>query len=99
MQLSHGVLEITGQHPRQDIHRPSHRVFHHLPHLGGRAAKHVAGDGILVARVADTDPQSQKATIRHMTENIPQAVVTAMTTTLLQANDARRKVEIIVHIT
>lgn len=58
--------------------------------------KHVISDLIVITGMANADTQAEKIIIPQMTDCIAQAIVPAVTPTLLQAVVARDQIEFVV---
>src|SRR5438270_10389795 len=80
-----------------DLYAAIERRFDQLALARGRRRQHVAGDEVLVPRVADADPQAPEPVRAELRRDVLQAVVSRDPAAELESRGARGKIELVVY--
>ena len=92
----HDLLRTLGQQARKLRDGKLDRFAHQALVHGARTLEHVVDDLVAVARMADADPDAPEI-LAQMRDHVFQPVVPAGAARLLEARNAGRQVELIVH--
>ena len=90
-------VPLPGGQARQFAQRVGNGLFDQRPFGGKGAAQDVIQHFAAIAGMADTKPQPEKIVAAQMSDEVAQAVVTAVTAGLLQPDHARRQIQVIVN--
>src|SRR6185503_9046593 len=96
MQPVHHLLGALGDQPRELRDRELDRLAHQALLHRACALEHVVDDLVAIAGVSDTDADPPEV-LAEVCDDVLDAIVPAGTTALLEARDAGRQVELVVH--
>lgn len=91
----HHTLKLPSQDLRQCHLSRINGTAYRIGIVTRRTPEDVIDHLSCTTRMINTDAQTPKITSTHGADNIPQAIMAGMTSTLLQANGARGQIELI----
>src|SRR5690606_39121016 len=96
MQPLHRLVEVAGNRQRQHVEGVVDRPCDLDVVTGRSTAEHPRRDAVLVARMADADPQPVEPAVAEQAHGVAQAVLAAVAAVELQPCNAGRQVEFVV---
>src|SRR5690606_17525133 len=92
----HRLVEVAGDRQRQHRQGVVHGPQDGRLVVPARPAQHPGGDPVLVAGMADADPQAVELAVAQQPDDVAQAVLAAVAAIELQPGHARRQVQLVV---